>query len=143
MPIANPELVQLALQRLRRLLPDRESGPPSYLPAELSSFIGRERELAEVRSLVERARVLSLTGMGGVGKTRLARRIAADIASGYADGVWLIELGSLRDPAFGTAGGIRHPGLRSWSWPRQRPLMWLGESPARRTACRRASPAER
>src|SRR5262245_29167819 len=99
MPIGNPELVRAGMERLRRVLHHTEAASPSNLPADLSSFIGRERQLAEVRSLLERTRLLTLSGTGGVGKTRLARRVAADATSKYADGIWLVELGSLRDPA--------------------------------------------
>src|SRR5215471_14571588 len=86
MPIRNPELVRAGIQRLRRFLPDSEPTLPSNLPADLSSFVGRERELGELRSLLESTRLLTLTGTGGVGKTRLARRVATDVASRYADG---------------------------------------------------------
>jgi len=67
------------------------------LPAEVSSFVGRRHELAEVRQLVESARLVTLTGMGGVGKTRLALRAAGQMR-GFGDGVWLVELASLADP---------------------------------------------
>src|SRR5215471_8191575 len=78
MPIRNAELVRAGVQRLRRLLPNTHATPPSNLPADLSSFIGRERELGELRNLLESTRLLTLTGTGGVGKTRLARRVATD-----------------------------------------------------------------
>ena len=67
------------------------------LPAELTSFVGRRRELSEARRLLGSNRVLTLTGVGGVGKTRLALRIAADVRRTFPDGVWFVELASLND----------------------------------------------
>jgi len=69
------------------------------LPAEATSFIGRRRELGEIRKKLPTARLVSLVGPGGVGKTRLALRIAADLGRGFADGAWLVELGEVRDGA--------------------------------------------
>jgi predicted ATPase/DNA-binding NarL/FixJ family response regulator len=69
------------------------------LPVELTSFIGRRREVAEVRALLSGSRLVTLTGMGGVGKTRLARRVAAEVHRAFADGVWQIELADLHEPA--------------------------------------------
>jgi predicted ATPase/DNA-binding CsgD family transcriptional regulator len=69
------------------------------LPAEATSFIGRRRELAEVRNKLSAARVVSLVGPGGVGKSRLAIRAAAELARGFRDGTWLVELADVRDPA--------------------------------------------
>ena len=78
----------------------RESGlPPNNLPLELSSFVGREKELAEVRRLLEDSRLLTLTGPGGCGKTRLALVAAGNLVGGFEDGAWLVELASLADPA--------------------------------------------
>jgi predicted ATPase/DNA-binding CsgD family transcriptional regulator len=67
------------------------------LPAEATSFIGRRRELGEIRKKLTTARLVSLVGPGGVGKTRLALRIAADLGRGFADGAWLVELAEVRD----------------------------------------------
>jgi len=64
----------------------------SNLPASTSVFVGRERELALVASLLAGSRVVTLTGVGGVGKTRLAVQGAAELAAGYRDGAWLVEL---------------------------------------------------
>src|SRR5437660_2519496 len=72
------------------------------LPAESTSFIGRRRELAEIRKKLTTARLVSLVGPGGVGKTRLALRIAADLGRGFADGGWLVELAEVRDGALVT-----------------------------------------
>ncbi|MEV8610588.1 LuxR C-terminal-related transcriptional regulator [Amycolatopsis sp. NPDC051373] len=82
------------------------------LPAELTSFIGRQRELVEIRRLLSAGRLVTLTGAGGVGKTRLAMRVADQVAHTFPDDVWLIELGDLHDPALlvqtvGAAFGIR------------------------------------
>ena len=67
------------------------------LPAALTSFIGREHELAEVRRLLRATRLLTLTGAGGIGKTRLALKVAEEELGTYADGVWLVELASLAE----------------------------------------------
>ncbi|MFC9790458.1 ATP-binding protein [Rhodococcus sp. NPDC127528] len=68
------------------------------LPHELTNFVGRRRELAEVRRLLSESRLVTLTGMGGVGKTRLALRVAANLQEDFEDGVWLVELGALAEP---------------------------------------------
>ena len=75
--------------------PARHSG---NLPAEATSFIGRRRELAEIRKKLTEARLVSLAGPGGVGKTRLAIRAAADMRRGFRDGGWLAEFAELREP---------------------------------------------
>jgi predicted ATPase len=69
------------------------------LPAELTSFVGRRGEVAEVRRLLAGSRLVTLTGVGGVGKTRLALRAAAGLARAFGDGVWLVQLDQLRDEA--------------------------------------------
>ncbi|MGW4339754.1 protein kinase domain-containing protein [Rhodococcus koreensis] len=69
------------------------------LPAELTSFVGRRQELAEVAEALADSRLVTLTGIGGVGKTRLAIRVATQTRDEFDDGVWLVELGELRDPS--------------------------------------------
>jgi predicted ATPase/DNA-binding CsgD family transcriptional regulator len=76
--------------------PARRSG---NLPAEATSFIGRRRELMEVRNKLAEARLVSLVGPGGVGKTRLAIRAATDLRRGFPGGGWLVELAEVLDPA--------------------------------------------
>jgi len=73
---------------------------PHNLPIQLTSFIGREREIVEVKQLLANARLLTLIGPGGTGKTRLALKVAEDLLPSFADGVWLAELAPLADPAF-------------------------------------------
>lgn len=68
------------------------------LPHQVTSFVGREREFGEVSALVRESRLVSLTGSGGCGKTRLALQVAADTLDGSGDGVWIVELASLSDP---------------------------------------------
>ena len=72
---------------------------PGNLPAEATSFIGRRRELAELRKKLTTARLVSLVGPGGVGKTRLAIRIGTGLTRSFRDGAWLVELAEVRDPA--------------------------------------------
>jgi predicted ATPase/DNA-binding SARP family transcriptional activator len=74
------------------------AAPGHNLPVQLTSFVGRERELAELRGQLHRSRLLTLTGTGGAGKTRLALEVAAERLRDYHDGVWLVELASLADP---------------------------------------------
>jgi predicted ATPase/DNA-binding CsgD family transcriptional regulator len=75
-----------------------QSRPNHNLPAPLTSFIGREREFGEVVALLEKNRLVTLTGSGGVGKTRLALYVAENVVDQYSDGVWLVELASISDP---------------------------------------------
>ncbi len=79
-------------------LPRAPERPPGNLPLQLTSFIGRERETVEVGKLLADQRLLTLTGPGGCGKTRLALKVADDLVGRFADGVWLVELASLSDP---------------------------------------------
>lgn len=69
------------------------------LPVQLTSFIGREREMAEVIRLLGSTRLLTLTGMGGTGKTRLSLQAAADVLDTYPDGVWFVEFATIVDGA--------------------------------------------
>ena len=69
------------------------------LPAEATSFIGRRRELAELRAKLAAGRLVSLVGPGGVGKSRLAVRAATNLGRSFKDGAWLVELAEVRDPA--------------------------------------------
>src|ERR1017187_6052 len=68
------------------------------LPAEPNSFVGRERDLAELELLLGEVRALTLCGPGGIGKTRLALRLAFDLAEQFPDGTWLVEIADTEDP---------------------------------------------
>jgi predicted ATPase/DNA-binding SARP family transcriptional activator len=110
---AEPDDATRALYR--ELLAGESAGPlqPPPLPTQLTSFVGRTRELREVLDLLERSRLLTLIGPGGSGKTRLGLAAAAQ-----AGGAWLVELGSLFDPtlvaeAAATAVGIQVPSRRT------------------------------
>jgi predicted ATPase/class 3 adenylate cyclase len=85
---------------------------PNNLPAELTAFIGRDREIGEVRALVGSARLVTLTGAGGAGKTRLGLQVAAELLDGSGDGVWLAELAAVTDQdtvATAIAGALQIP----------------------------------
>lgn len=89
-----------AAPALDRTRPARPAAPPprdGELPVDITTFVGREAQLARLRRLLATARVVTLTGVGGVGKTRLALRAAADAAPSFADGVRLADLAPLRD----------------------------------------------
>jgi predicted ATPase len=85
---------------------DREDFPPlrtldsfpGNLPAQVSSFIGRQNDVSRVVAALDTSRVVTVTGVGGVGKTRLALQVAADVLPRYRDGAWLVELAPVRDP---------------------------------------------
>jgi len=80
--------------------PRLTKSPAHNLPSQLSSFVGREWEIAEVKRTLSASRLVTLTGMGGCGKTRLAIQVATGLAGDYTWGVWLVELAALRDPSF-------------------------------------------
>ncbi|HSL44327.1 MAG TPA: adenylate/guanylate cyclase domain-containing protein [Anaerolineales bacterium] len=73
---------------------------PHNLPEQLTSFVGREQDIVEITNLLGSARLVTLTGSGGTGKTRLSLQVAAEQVGNFQDGVWLIELASLQDPAY-------------------------------------------
>jgi non-specific serine/threonine protein kinase len=89
-----PRFIETAHRAGYRFIAEIRTG---NLPAEVSSFIGREREIAEISSLFEHVRLLTLTGAGGSGKTRLAIEVAGELGGGMEDGVWWVELAALSD----------------------------------------------
>lgn len=85
---------------------------PGNLPTDLSSFVGRREEVHDLRRLLSEARVVSVIGPGGVGKSRLALRVASEAQRAFRDGSWLVELASVSDPSLlpeAVAGGIHVP----------------------------------
>ena len=88
---------------------------PGNLPAELTSFVGRRRELAEIKRLLTTTRLLTLTGSGGVGKTRLAVRAAEDLARGLPEGAWFVSLAPIGDPLLVTRAVFDALGLQDVS----------------------------
>ncbi len=100
--LATPEQVyQLVHPDLRQDFPALRSlaATPNNLPQQVTSFIGRERELSEAKALLEGARLMTLLGMGGLGKTRLSLQIGADVLERFPDGVWFVDLAPLTDPS--------------------------------------------
>jgi predicted ATPase/DNA-binding CsgD family transcriptional regulator len=96
---------------------------PGNLPAEMTSFIGRRRELAELRRKLTTARMVSLVGPGGVGKTRLAIRIGTGLTRNFRDGAWLVELAEVRDPALIGNAGLAALDLRDQAATEPRALL--------------------
>ena len=101
------------------LLPPTTTLHPHNLPVQLTSFIGREKQINEVSQLVHDHRLVTLTGSGGTGKTRLALQAAGEILEAFPDGAWLVELAPLADPqsvaqAIATALGLQRSGESSY-----------------------------
>lgn len=93
-------LFQIISHKLRQDFPPLNTLDvrPNNLPVQLTSFIGREEEMKNVKSLLKQTHLLTLTGSGGSGKTRLALQVAADVIDDFISGVWLVDLASLFEP---------------------------------------------
>ncbi len=148
--LASPERVYQVLHpMLRESFPALRTleATPNNLSQQLTSFVGRERELDEVRALLRTTRLLTLTGAGGIGKTRLSQQLAADMMDDFPDGVWFVELASLTDPRLVAAfsgfrargqGGSRAAGRRSAAEIRRRTGGSCSSSTTASTWCRPA-----
>jgi predicted ATPase/class 3 adenylate cyclase len=100
--ISRPErLHDLAIEGLPADFPPPRTldARPNNLPPQLTSFVGREEEIAEARELVGRSRLVTLTGPGGTGKTRLAIQLASEVLLEHRDGAFFVDLSSVADPA--------------------------------------------
>jgi predicted ATPase/class 3 adenylate cyclase/DNA-binding CsgD family transcriptional regulator len=107
-------VVQLCHPDLRNDFPPlrtRETVVAQHLPVQFTSFVGRGAEMNDVRQILADNRLVTLTGAGGVGKTRLAVQIAAAIAGGFGDGVWLVDLAPITDPDLVAVAVLRALGL--------------------------------
>ncbi|MFZ1321063.1 MAG: tetratricopeptide repeat protein [Ignavibacteria bacterium] len=93
-------LYQIVVEGIRKEFPPLKTldARPNNLPVQLSSFIGREEEMRQIKNILKEKRLLTLTGPGGTGKTRMSLQIAADIIDDFGNGVWFIELASLIEP---------------------------------------------
>ena len=99
--LAEPEHVsQLSIEGLLNEFPPLRSldALPNNLPIARTSFVGREHDVAEVKALLDQHRLLTLVGSGGVGKTRLAIQVGADLLDRYPDGVWFVDLAPIDNP---------------------------------------------
>ena len=105
---------QVVHPSLRQMFPALRSleVTPNNLPKHPTSFIGREREIEEAEQLLHRARLLTLLGIGGLGKTRLALQIAGDVLESYRDGAWLVDLAPIRDPSIVASEAAKVLGVR-------------------------------
>ncbi|HKC18268.1 MAG TPA: adenylate/guanylate cyclase domain-containing protein [Candidatus Dormibacteraeota bacterium] len=84
---------------------------PNNLPTQLTSFVGRERDVEEARRLLQRTRVLTLTGPGGLGKTRLSLQVAADLITAFPGGVYFVPLSAVRDPDLVASAVVQSLGI--------------------------------
>jgi predicted ATPase/class 3 adenylate cyclase len=99
--LREPErIAQLVIEGLPDTFPPLRSldARPNNLPTQLTTFVGRDKELAEAGDLLRSTRLLTLTGPGGTGKTRLSLQVAAAAADHFPDGVWFVALDAVRDP---------------------------------------------
>ncbi|MBK6472802.1 MAG: hypothetical protein IPF94_19395 [Betaproteobacteria bacterium] len=96
-PPPDSEKVYRVVRVGERWLPAREI--PNNLPQQATSFIGRERELDELKAALGQSRLVTLLGMGGLGKTRLSLQVAAELMAEFPDGAWFLDLSPIRDPA--------------------------------------------
>jgi len=99
--LARPERIyELVIDGLDTEFPPLRSleQSPNNLPVQLTSFLGREKEVGEVRAQLEGTHLLTLTGLGGTGKTRLSLQVAAELAGRFPDGIWLVEFATENDP---------------------------------------------
>ena len=115
--LSRPEVVfQLDIDGLSAEFPPlRSLDNPALLnnlPEFVSSFVGREHELAHMRALVSDNRLVTLTGAGGAGKTRLAVQVAAELLDGSGDGVWFVDLAPLADPGLVAESVAKAVGVR-------------------------------
>ncbi|HEX3265809.1 MAG TPA: adenylate/guanylate cyclase domain-containing protein, partial [Candidatus Limnocylindrales bacterium] len=113
-------LCQVVADGLRLEFPPLRSldARPNNLPTQLTSFVGREKELGEAGELLERNRLVTLTGPGGTGKTRLSLQVAANAAERYPDGIFFVALETVREPSLvasriGSAIGLAESGSRT------------------------------
>jgi predicted ATPase/class 3 adenylate cyclase len=100
--LPGPEhLWQMVAPDLQQDFPPLQSlkGIPNNLPVQLTSFIGRKKEVEQVKKRLEKNRLVTLTGSGGIGKTRLSIQVASELLDEYPNGVWLVELAPVTDPA--------------------------------------------
>ena len=95
------KLYQVVAEGLREDFPPLNTldARPNNLPVQLTSFIGREAEMKQVKNLLRQTHLLTLTGTGGSGKTRISLQVGADVIDSYANGVWFVELAALTEPA--------------------------------------------
>lgn len=103
--LLNPErLWQVVAPDLQQNFPPLQSLAeiPNNLPGQLTTFVGREREVEQIKKRLEKNRLVTLTGSGGVGKTRLSIQVATELLSASPNGVWLVELAPITDPDFVT-----------------------------------------
>jgi len=101
-----------AARRVSSFPRERARPHDDNLPSDISSFVGREREVSEVRRLLSGSRLLTLTGSGGCGKTRLALEAAGALVEEFEDGAWLVELAPLSDPDLVTQAVASNLGVR-------------------------------
>jgi predicted ATPase/DNA-binding CsgD family transcriptional regulator len=131
--IGHAELVGIALEHLEAKsaaqIKSRYGVTPNNLSEELTSLVGREKQLIDLRGLLRTTRLLTLVGPGGVGKTRLARRLASDALGDYPDGVWFVDLAPVTE-----AGSVAWAVMATAGYPEDptRPVTILASVLARR-----------